>query len=59
MDDAQNKPRTFDEQCEKAAKALAEADVLLLVTGIGWSADSGLAVYNDIAKIPAEWSGIC
>lgn len=38
----------FDEQCERAAKALSQADVLLLVTGAGWSADSGLPVYADI-----------
>ena len=31
--------------------AVAEADILLVVTGAGFSADSGLAVYNDIAKI--------
>jgi hypothetical protein len=28
-----------------------QADVLLLATGAGWSADSGLAVYADIAKV--------
>lgn len=37
--------------CAQAANAIAEADVLLFCTGAGWSADSGLAVYNDIAKI--------
>lgn len=42
-----------DRQCERAAQALAEADVLLVVTGAGFSADSGLAVFNDVAKIPA------
>lgn len=43
----------FIEQCQKAAKALKEADVLLLVTGAGFSADSGLAVYADVANVPA------
>jgi len=43
----------FDEQCNKAAAALAEADILLLVTGAGFIADSGLAVYSDIGKVPA------
>ena len=37
----------------RAAAAIAGADVLLLATGAGWSADSGLAVYKDIADIPA------
>eukprot|EP00971_Amphidinium_carterae_P122893 2432625-Amphidinium_carterae.1 len=34
-----------------AAEAIAEADVLFLCTGAGFSADSGLAVYKDIAEI--------
>jgi NAD-dependent SIR2 family protein deacetylase len=38
---------------ERAAAAIASADVLLLATGAGWSADSGLAVYKDVANIPA------
>jgi len=38
---------------ERAAQAIVDADVLLLVTGAGWSADSGLAVYNDLASVPA------
>ena len=37
----------------EAARHLAEADVLLLCTGAGFSADSGLAVYADVARIPA------
>ena len=36
-----------------AAAAVAQADVLLMMTGAGWSADSGLAVYRDIADQPA------
>mmetsp|Transcript_40003 Transcript_40003/g.96524 ORF Transcript_40003/g.96524 Transcript_40003/m.96524 type:complete len:417 (-) Transcript_40003:864-2114(-) len=38
---------------ERAARAIKDADVLLLVTGAGFSADSGLAVYNDIGKVEA------
>ena len=38
---------------ERAAAAVAKADVLLLATGAGWSADSGLAVYKDVATILA------
>ena len=41
----------FDELCSKAAHAVDKADVILIVTGAGFSADSGLAVYNDIARI--------
>ena len=37
----------------RAAAAIAQADVLLLCTGAGWSADSGLKVYRDIADIGA------
>lgn len=51
--------------CERAAKAVAGADVLLLCTGAGFSADSGLAVYDDVAKVSAyasrqlEYSDLC
>ena len=37
----------------RAAAALIEADVLLVAAGAGMSADSGLAVYKDIASVPA------
>ena len=37
--------------CETVASSLAAADVLLVCTGAGFSADSGLAVYRDIANI--------
>jgi NAD-dependent SIR2 family protein deacetylase len=37
----------------RAAAALLEADVLLVSAGAGMSADSGLAVYKDIASVPA------
>lgn len=55
----------FEKYCRNAAKALHESDVLLLFTGAGWSADSGLAVYGDVARIPAyqqrglDYSEIC
>jgi len=39
--------------CRGAAAAVAQADVLLVMTGAGWSADSGLAVYADVASFPA------
>ena len=54
-----------DASCEEAASRIAEADVFLLATGAGWSADSGLAVYRDVAKIEAyakrglEYHDIC
>lgn len=37
----------------KAAKLLDDAEVFLLMTGAGFSADSGLAVYADVARIDA------
>ena len=41
---------------ETAAQLVAEADVLLLFTGAGFSADSGLATYDDVAKVgPLPW----
>lgn len=52
--DAEGKLAGFDEEnIAAAAAAVAEADILLLVTGAGWSADSGLPVYADIGRIPA------
>ena len=50
---------------ERAARALKESNVFLLVTGAGFSADSGLAVYNDIGKVLAyklrglDYSDVC
>ena len=44
---------TMDESVRRAAAAIAQADVLLLLTGAGWSADSGLAVYKDVADVQA------
>lgn len=49
----------------KAAAKIADADVLLLCTGAGFSADSGLAVYADVARVDAyarlglQYSDIC
>ena len=37
----------------KAAQLLHSAEILLLVTGAGFSADSGLATYADVADIDA------
>lgn len=37
--------------CARAAKLISEADVFLLCTGAGFSADSGLAVYVDVAQV--------
>ena len=41
------------EMTARAACAINAADVLLLATGAGWSADSGLAVYKDVADVAA------
>lgn len=49
----------------EAARFISEADVFLLCTGAGFSADSGLAIYADVAKVPAysqrnlEYHDIC
>lgn len=42
-----------DASCVEAAQIIAGADIFLLCTGAGFSADSGLAVYADVAKVPA------
>mmetsp|Transcript_3243 Transcript_3243/g.4372 ORF Transcript_3243/g.4372 Transcript_3243/m.4372 type:complete len:414 (-) Transcript_3243:327-1568(-) len=58
-------PDPFKQQCKKAAEALAKSDILLVVTGAGFSADSGLAVYGDLAKVKAykernlEYCDVC
>ena len=38
---------------QRAAELIDSADILLLHTGAGWSADSGLPVYRDVASLPA------
>ena len=45
--------QAWDASVRRAAAAIAQADVLLLLTGAGWSADSGLAVYKDVADVDA------
>ena len=45
--------KNVPQACSEAADAILEADVLLLATGAGWSAESGLAVYRDIANVKA------
>lgn len=35
------------------AQTIKEANYILIGTGAGFSADSGLAVYKDIARVPA------
>ena len=42
-----------DVEIGRAAAAIVECDALLLATGAGWSADSDLPVYDDIAELPA------
>merc|ERR1712232_194940 len=42
-----------DIKCGEAARYISEADVFLLCTGAGFSADSGLAIYADVAKVEA------
>jgi hypothetical protein len=44
---------TWQESVERAAAAIRQSDAFLLMTGAGWSADSGLAVYADVANIEA------
>ena len=46
-------PRRGLDKYGRAAAALLDADVLLISAGAGMSADSGLAVYKDIASVPA------
>ena len=43
----------IETHCKLAARKILEADVLLVVTGAGFSADSGLATYDCVANIEA------
>ena len=52
-DEAEALLRDVRKNSAEAARAIREADVLLLCTGAGFSADSGLAVYADVADIEA------
>jgi len=45
--------RDVDKHCREAATAITQADVFIVTTGAGFSADSGLAIYRDVAKVPA------
>lgn len=45
--------RDLSKACAEAAQRILDADVLLLCTGAGFSADSGLAVYADVARVDA------
>lgn len=55
----------LEDLCAEAAKLIKEADVLFMCTGAGFSADSGLAIYADVAKVEAykardmEYSDLC
>jgi len=46
------KKARVESEYHQAAKAILEAEVILISTGAGWSADSGLATYPGIAEIP-------
>lgn len=35
----------------QASNLIKECDILLVITGAGWSADSNLPVYKDVASI--------
>ena len=50
---AQRLQHEYTQTCAEAARAIAQADCLLLLTGAGFSADSGLAVYADVANVEA------
>ncbi len=43
---------TLEQRVKLAAEHIRNADLLLIATGAGMSADSGLAVYKDIANVP-------
>ena len=45
--------RPSDDPYYEAAVALLNADYLLVCAGAGFSADSGLAVYKDVADLAA------
>jgi hypothetical protein len=45
--------KDVDKYCRQAATAITQAEVLIVTTGAGFSADSGLAIHRDVAKVPA------
>lgn len=44
---------SYQSRCQTAANAIRNADFLLIATGAGWSADSGLPTYSGVADIEA------
>jgi hypothetical protein len=42
---------SFADDCKRAAAAIKSAHILILHTGAGFSADSGLKVYKDVADV--------
>lgn len=54
--DAQTKHES-DESILAAATAIAAADYLLVAAGAGFSADSGLPIYADVARDP-KWRSL-
>eukprot|EP01126_Amoeba_proteus_P054653 TRINITY_DN6734_c0_g1_i8.p1 TRINITY_DN6734_c0_g1~~TRINITY_DN6734_c0_g1_i8.p1 ORF type:complete len:296 (+),score=43.06 TRINITY_DN6734_c0_g1_i8:68-955(+) len=44
---------SYQQTCASTAQLIAEADFFLLSVGAGFSADSGLPVYKDVANVPA------
>lgn len=53
LDDLIEDEEYKQKQIQKAARVLYESEILLVVTGAGFSADSGLATYIDVADIKA------
>ncbi|OQR88470.1 hypothetical protein THRCLA_10304, partial [Thraustotheca clavata] len=47
------KSSQVDIKCREAADLIKNADFIMIAAGAGFSADSGLPVYNDIAKVEA------
>lgn len=45
-----------EEEIIKAAKLIKECNILLFTTGAGWSADSKLPVYKDVASIEFDYT---
>ena len=52
-EDAARLKSQLQEACTTAAQCIWEAEVMVFLNGAGFSADSGLAVYADVAKVPA------
>lgn len=52
-EEAERLKSQLQEGCTLAAQTIWEAEVMVFLNGAGFSADSGLAVYADVAKVPA------